>query len=169
MQNFFSVEPTIKFGNQQEAVILPASSQMSATGEQIITLDLDPEHRPGPSAGFSTVRLSRSRGKGIKRTNSNTNTAKTYGDIDSDVGDADVNYPAFLYQEPPRKLKTEDLRKHALITKIKKDQSIATFFDLAKGVLGPLKNALIKIAGQQVPNNNGSGDHDYQATNPTLD
>ena len=44
---------------------------------------------------------------------------------------------------------------------------MCTFFELAKGVLGPLKDALVTIAGNEVAEKCNKSDHNYQANNPT--
>ena len=168
MSLYCAVAPTITIP-QAEAVavqLVPAPSQILGTGEAVITLDLDQD-----VAGPSTARpvcQNKSKGKGVKRstTFTSSNTAKTYGDMEDDE-EGSFEYPAYLFQEPPSKLKVDKLRKHALIAKVKKDTAIYNFFELAKGILGPMKNALLTVAGTKIPHDKSGGDHAYQAANPT--
>ena len=170
------MEPTIQLSQVQPVAVqvVLSTSQVATNGEAIITLDLETdmiEPIPGTSRGTTaSVHQIRSGGKGVKRNASATftssNTAKTYGDADAEEDDL-VQYPAYLYQEPPSKLKVEDLRKHALIAKIKKDTSIYNFFELAKGILTPMKSTFLTVAGHQVPQPKPSGDHEYGAVHPS--
>ena len=141
---------------------------MTTTGEPVITLDLDTVTEPisGPSTR-PAVHQFKSRGKGVKCTGTFTssNMARTYGEMEEEE-EFSFEYPAYLYQEPPSKLKVEDLRKHALIAQIKKDTSVYNFLEMAKGVIGPMKNAFLTAAGHTVPDERAGGDHCYQAANP---
>ena len=68
---------------------------------------------------------------------------------------------------PPTSLKTEELRKHALICKIKKDHATAHFLTVLTGVLGPFKDACLAMLG--FPRNaqpSNDHDHNYQSAQP---
>ena len=45
---------------------------------------------------------------------------------------------------------------------------MCNFFELARGLLGPMKDALLMASGKNVSANKTSGDHCYQANDPTT-
>ena len=161
----FTVVPTIQIGPAQAVTMqLPSTS---SPAEDVISLPLDPEVlelTPSTSSGKGKAVC----GKGKKRTYSSTNTAPDYAEAQGDSV-SDNYYPAYLYQTPPSKLTMDHLRKHALITKKERNKAQINFFQIATGLLGPMKEALIAMASSSDKKNspNSSGDHPYTSQNVT--
>ena len=153
-----SVQPTI----QIQTVTTPASTQnRNEAGEEVNILDLDKEP-PAPVPSTSTGKVQPRRG--TKRAHS-TNTAPDYSDQKDDTVSG-VYYPAYLFQEAPSQLKIDELRRHAIISEIKKNDAMCNFFELARGVLGPLKDALLVASGREATPKSNEGDHAYKANDP---
>ena len=153
---------------QAESVVVqvPATTQVSVTGEEIITLDLDTELipptqdevTPVPRRGTST---STSR-RGQKRTYDSTNTAPDYATAGPSSVSEDQYYPAHLFQNVPGQLQIDNLRKKALVSIIKSNEAVVGLVEILKGCVGPLKNALLVMSGQELPNEKNKDDHSYQ-------
>ena len=136
-----SVPPTIQLG-PPEQVTLPAVAQRGENGEKVITLDFGRDvSPPTPSTSTTTTIRKSTSGRCVKR--SNPTEEKETRNEDSV---SDGYYPAYLFQNPPQKLKTDDLRRQALISMIETNKSVQSFFDLAKGMLTPLKTVLVGLA-----------------------
>ena len=143
-------------------------SQRNQAGEDIITLDLEPDNVVGPTQG-TTPQVSACKStnhRGVKR--SLTYSSNTAPEFNEETVSEEVNYPTYLYQPAPSKLKIDELQRHACISVIKKNNTMCTFFELAKGILGPLKDALVSAVGNEVGEKSNKSDHNYQATNPTC-
>ena len=146
---------------------MSAVSQRAASGQEVITLDLDQEIvelsenvTPDVSAWKSVA------GRGVKRSLAqSSNTAAQYGE--ETRRNDEVYYPAYLNNPAPTNLKIEELRRHAVISEIKKNDAMCNFFEVAKGVLGPLKNVLLASAGREIPTAHNGNDHTYQSQDPT--
>ena len=157
-----SVPPKISMSNTERVLLeVPASSQLSLSGEEVITLDLD-------VAGLNTVAeeqvtpISRTKGKRAqKRTYESTNTAPDYGNATESVSDNQY-YPAHLFQTVPSQLQTDNLRKKALVSIIKSNEAVIGLVESLKGCVGPLKNALLVLSGQGLPPEQEDSDHAYQ-------
>ena len=154
--------------DQPEAVLvqLPATSQRAPSGEEVITLDLDLSEVVPPSQnaeGLLTARRGTTR-HAVKRTYASTssNTAPDYAEAGESVSDEQY-YPAYLFQNVPSKLQTENLRKMALISIIEKNKAQTNVYEMLKGCVGPLKNVLVGVASQYGIGNEGGGDHTYIA------
>ena len=160
------MEPTIVIPKIRT---VPANSQVSATGEEVVTFELGDVVGPSQEVAPVVSAKKSSNGHGVKRSLS-SNTAPQCGDANQAATVSDVYYPAYIFQSAPSKLKIEELRRHACISEIKKNDAMCNFFELAKGLLGPMKDALI-AAGHNT-NSGGTpktGEHCYGANIPTLD
>ena len=141
---------------------VPSTSKTNAAGEEVITLEIEPgllqpenETTPVPVGKKSTGR------RGVKRTYESSNTAPDYAATgDTSVSDEQI-FPAYLFQNVPSKLQTDNLRKLALVSIIEHNKAATNFYDLCKGCIGPLKNALLAMAGQQLADTISTDDHAY--------
>ena len=147
-----SVQPTITMGPaEQMPLTVAALSQRDGNGEEIITLALEPEIIPptpstsaAATSSTATKRNKTTSGRGVKKSSptegANANEENQEDDSAEDVSEG--FYPAYLFQNPPKKLKTDDLRRQALISMIEANKSLQGFFDQAKTLIGPIKSFL---------------------------
>ena len=144
-------------------------SQKAPSGEEVITLDLDhglvePTQNVTPEV---SVHKSQS-GRGVKRFLSYASTSNTAVEYKADnTVSHDVFYPTYLSHPTPSNLKIEELCRHTVISEIKKNDAMCSFFEVVKGILGPLKNVLLVSAGKDVPDYDNVHDHMYQSQDPT--
>ena len=163
-----SVPPKISMSNTERVLLeVPASSQVSVSGEEVITLNLD-------VAGLNAVAeeqvtpIPQAKGKRAqKRTYESTNIAPDYGNASISVSE-DQYYPTHLFQPVRSQLQTENLRKKALVSIIKSNEAVTGLVESFKGCVGPLKNALLLLSGQGLPPQKDDCDHAYQVHAPSF-
>ena len=75
-------------------------------------------------------------------------------------------YPGYLFDVPPKKLKTDTLRKKLMISEIKRSETQTQFYERGMVLMGHLKEFLHKITSGNAgpsfaPQKKGNADHDY--------
>ena len=118
----FSVPPKIRMEPQGEAVLvqLPGNAVL---GEEVITLDLDPEIiAPSQTTPLSACKATPRRAVKRSYASASSNTAPDYAEVGDAVSEEQY-YPVYLFQNVPSKLQIENLRKMALISIIEKNKA----------------------------------------------
>ena len=82
-------------------------------------------------------------------------------------------YPGYLFDVPPKKLKTDNLHKKLMISEIKRSETQTQFYERGMVLMGHLKEFIHKIlsgnaATTSASQKKGNEDHDY-AMNNTQD
>ena len=168
---FYLVQPTIQF-NAAEPVRVQVPGK---NAEDIITLELEADViPPTPVTSTETAKSAAPtckgksvRGRGVKRTYSSTNTAPDYAESAAQNDSvSDQYYPAYLFQTPPSQFTMDVLCKHALISKIERNKAETTFYQMATGILGPMKQALISLGNETRSSTpTAASDHEYHSQN----
>ena len=84
-------------------------------------------------------------------------------------------YPSYLFDVPPKKLKTDTLRKKLMISEIKRSETQTQFYERGMILMGHLKEFLSHLrmsgtgAGPSTSNKEGYTDHDYTLNNNDED
>ena len=82
-------------------------------------------------------------------------------------------YPSYLFDVPPKKLKTDTLQKKLMISEIKRSETQTQFYERGMDLMGHLKEFLknLQMSGSFGPvipstsNQEGTADHDYAMQN----